>query len=75
MDAPGHTNQLGNGVRTKENTLLHGGGIELHRQVGENGDDDREVHHVHEDGDVGNHEDLLLLQGERHIRVAELGIA
>lgn len=70
----GHTDQLGNGIRTKENTLLHSGGIEFHRQVGKNGDDDREVHHVHEDSDIGNHDDLLLLQRERHDHVTLLGI-
>ena len=69
-----HTDQLGNGMRTKENTLLHSGGIELHRQVGKNGDDDREVHHIHEDSDVGNHDDLLLLRRERHNHVTLLGI-
>ena len=70
----GHTDQLGNGIRTKENTLLHSGGIEFHRQVGKNGDDDREVHHIHKDCDIGNHDDLLLLQRERHDHVTLLGI-
>ena len=70
----GHTDQLGDGIRTKENTLLHSGGIELHRQVRKNRDDDREVHHVHEDSDIGNHDDLLLLQRERHDHVTLLGI-
>ena len=70
----GHTDQLGDGIRTKENTLLHSGGIELHRQVGKNRDDNREVHHVHEDSDEGNHDDLLLLRRERHNHVTSLGI-
>ena len=55
------TNHLEHCVRTKENALLHTGGMQLPHQERENGHDQRIVQRVHEEGNERKHDDPLML--------------
>lgn len=56
------TDELENGVGTKQNTLLEACGIEFLDQIGENGHDQCIIHRVHKVCNVGNNDDALLFR-------------